>query len=186
MAEAENPIRKVPIEDEDSLFVGLLTEHQLSLVLYIRSLMPGDPASVDVVQQTNSKIWEKRGGFELGTNFRAWSFAIARFEVLNHRKKQARDARLTFSDDLEDTIASELEGLNDDLLERHEALRHCLETLPTNSRQILMQRYESSESLAQFANRIGRSVGGIKVSLNRLRNSLADCIERRLLTGESR
>ena len=53
-----------------------------------------------MVQQTNAKLWEKRTEFELGTNFQAWSSAIARYEVLNYRKKQARDARLTFSDEL--------------------------------------------------------------------------------------
>ena len=168
----------------DSQIVGLLTEYQLSLVLYVRSLMPSDPAAGDVVQQANARIWEKRGEFELGTNFRAWAFAIARFEVLNHRKRQARDARLTFSEDLENTITSELETLDDDLLTRHEALRHCLESLKPKSRQLLMLRYESSETMAQFADRIGRSVGGIKVSLNRLRTTLADCIERKLLAGE--
>lgn len=174
-----------PIPDcGDSQIVGLLTEYQMSLVLYIRSLMPSDAQYQDVVQQSNARIWEKRGEFELGTNFRAWAFAIARFEVLNHRKRQARDARLTFSEDLETTIASELASLDDDLMSRHEALRHCLDSLKPKNRQLLMLRYESSETLAQFAARIGQTVGGAKVTLHRLRASLSECINRRLLAGD--
>ncbi|MCB9875929.1 MAG: RNA polymerase subunit sigma-24, partial [Planctomycetaceae bacterium] len=88
-------------DDRDSRFVNELTTNQLSLSLYVRSLLPGDSAAHDVAQQANAKIWEKRGEFELGTNFKAWAFSIARYEVLNYRKRQSRDARLVFSDDLE-------------------------------------------------------------------------------------
>ena len=48
------------------------------------------------------------GDFTLGTNFKAWAFSVARYEVLNYRKQQARDARLVFSEELEETFAEEL------------------------------------------------------------------------------
>ena len=173
------------IHDESS-FVTQLTECQLPLRLYARALMPGDGAASDVVQQANTKIWEKRGDFRPGTNFKAWAMAIARFEVLNHRKRQSRDARLRFSDELETTVASEIAGLTGDLLDRHEALRECMKSLKPESRELLMRRYASKETLAEFSSRLGRSVGGVKVTLCRLRTSLAECIERRLLApGES-
>lgn len=83
--------------ERDAQFVTELTTNQLQLSLYVRSLLPGDSAAHDVAQQANAKIWEMRAEFELGTNFKAWAFSIARYEVLNYRKKQARDARLVFS-----------------------------------------------------------------------------------------
>ena len=110
-----------PLEHDDSAFVAQLTECQVPLGLYVRSLMPGDRAAGDVVQQANAKIWEKRADFQPGTNFKAWAMSIARFEVLNYRKQQARDTRLTFSDELEVTIASEMAEMDDDFAERHEA-----------------------------------------------------------------
>lgn len=173
-----------PNPQNDSAFVAQLTECQVPLSLYIRSLMPGDRAAADVVQQANAKIWEKRGDFELGTNFKAWAMSIARYEVLNYRKQQARDARLRFSDELETTIANEMEGIEDDLAIRHEALKACLKGMKAENRELLMRRYESRETLSDFASRAGRSVGGLKVTLHRLRNSLAACIERKLLAGE--
>ncbi|WP_372716679.1 sigma-70 family RNA polymerase sigma factor [Novipirellula sp.] len=168
---------------DEATFVGQLTECQLPLMLYVRALMPGDHVASDVIQQTNTKIWEKRADFEPGTNFKAWAFAIARFEVLNHRKQQARDARLRFSDELEVTVADELVALDDDLLQRHAALRECMKSLKPESRELLMCRYASAEPLAEFSKRVGRSVGGIKVTLHRLRSKLADCIEQRLVTS---
>jgi len=38
-------------------FVAALTEIQLSLRLYVQSLMPGDAAAHDVVQQANATLW---------------------------------------------------------------------------------------------------------------------------------
>lgn len=164
----------------DSEFVAELTKCQSALVLYVRSLMAGNHAAEEVVQQANAKIWQKRSDFQLGSNFRAWAFAIARFEVLNYRKQQARDARLQFSDELEQVIAVEAVELCDDLVERQHALKLCLDELKAESRELLMSRYGSPESLAEFAARVGRSVGGLRVTLTRLRSALTQCIQRRI------
>lgn len=170
----------IQADDDNDAFVADLTMIQSTLGLFVRGLLPGDQGAEEVVQQANAKIWQKRAEFTPGTNFKAWALAVARFEVLNYRKQQARDARLKFSDELEHTIASEVAEMDDCLLERHEALRACLETLKPESRELLMVRYDKGERLADFAKRVGRSVGGVKVTLSRIRSSLAKCIERRI------
>ena len=168
---------KQPSDDDD--FVAELTNFQAALHLYVRGLMPGDPGLEEVVQQSNAVIWQKREAFELGTNFRAWALAIARIEVLNYRKQQARD-RLRLSDELAETIASETTELDRDLNDHHVALRKCLDELKPESRDVLMTRYSSQESLSVLAERFGRSVGGLRVALTRLRSQLLGCVERRL------
>ena len=50
--------------------------------------MPGDPQADDVVQETNTKVWEKRRDFENGTHFKAWILSIARFHVRKCRYSQ--------------------------------------------------------------------------------------------------
>jgi len=165
--------------ESEAQFVTELTACQLPLTLYIRSLLPGDSAAGDVAQQTNAKIWEKRDEFEPGTNFKAWAFAIARYEVLNYRKQQARDARFVFSQELEKTIASEIEH-TDHFEERQEALRLCLQELRPRDRELLVSRYATSATLAEYAEVVGRSAGGLKVTLHRLRTALLECMKRRL------
>ena len=166
--------------ERDTAIVNLLTEHQLGLRLYVQSLLPGDSSAPDVTQQANTKIWEKRADFELGTNFKAWAFAIARFEVLNYRKQQARDSRLLFSDELEEIIAAEMEEQVEDFEQRQGALRLCLEKLKPKDRDLIRNRYFERTPLKDYAERIGRSPGGLKVTLHRLRNTLRVCIERQL------
>lgn len=170
--------------DNEAEFVAMLTASQNAIALAVRALMPGERSADEVVQQTNAKLWQKRDEFEVGTNFRAWANAIARFEVLNFRKQQARDARITFSDELEQTIVAETAGIDDETANRQLALRDCLNQLKPKSREILLSRYTGEETLTQLAARVGRSVGGMKVTLSRLRTALSECIQRRLLAEE--
>lgn len=170
------------LQDRESHVVAQLTEVQLPLRLYVQSLLPGDPAARDVAQQANATIWRKRADFEPGTNFKAWAFAVARFEVLNYRKQQARDARLVFSEELEATFAEELAGHSDDLERRHAALKLCLEQLRPKHRELILHRYASPGTLQEFSEKSGNTVGGLKVTLHRLRNALLGCIEKHIGT----
>ena len=173
--------------EHESAFVAQLTDMQMPLRLYVQSLMPGDSAAHDVVQQANATLWKKREDFTLGTNFKAWAFSVARYEVLNYRKQQARDSRLVFGEELEQIIAEDRSERDDDTEQRHEALKGCLEKLRQQDRELLLHRYTASAgTLDEFAERVGRSVGGLKVTLHRLRNALLGCIEKQLGTTEAR
>jgi RNA polymerase sigma-70 factor (ECF subfamily) len=166
--------------EQESRIVESLTAIQLPLRIYIQSLLPGDSAAADVAQQANALIWRKRDTFEIGTNFKAWSFAIARYEVLNYRKRQARDSMLVFSNELEETIAEELSGRSDTIEHRHEVLQACMAKLRPSERKLLLHRYASAGTLQDFAEQTGRSVGGLKVTLFRLRSALLQCINKGL------
>ncbi|MEO8352595.1 MAG: sigma-70 family RNA polymerase sigma factor [Chthoniobacteraceae bacterium] len=171
--------------ERESQFVTLLTEHQLGLRLYVQSLLPGDSAAKDVAQHANATLWQKRDDFTLGTNFKAWAFSVARFEVLNYRKQQARDSRLIFSEELEATFADELAGHSDELERRHEALQQCLGKLREKDRALLLHRYSKAGTLQEFAAAAGRTVGGLKVTLHRLRSALLACMGKQLGTLEA-
>jgi RNA polymerase sigma-70 factor (ECF subfamily) len=147
--------------------------------------MPGDRSAPDVAQQANAKIWEKRSEFELGTNFKAWAFAIARYEVLNYRKQQLRDSRMHFSSELETQLSEDMEVREDSLEMRQEALSKCLEMLDERHRELLMHRYASTATLGEVASQTNRSVGSLKVTLHRLRSKLLSCINRRMAGGEA-
>ena len=153
--------------EKESAFVAELTDIQMPLRLYVQSLLPGDSGAHDVAQQANALLWRKRDDFTPGTNFKAWAFSVARYEVLNYRKTLARDARLglVFSSELEDVMTEELPHEPDDLDQRQDALRHCLEKLRPVDKQLILSRYYKNETLQDFADQVGRSVGGLKVIL---------------------
>lgn len=85
-----------------------LTSHQPDLHAFVRSLMPGDASADDVVQQANLVVWRKRSTFKQGTDFRSWLFAIARLEVLAHRKKAGRRSWLVIDDALTQSLSDSI------------------------------------------------------------------------------
>lgn len=167
--------------DHDADIVALLTAHQSALRLYVHSLLPGDPAAADVTQQANSTIWKKRADFTPGTHFKAWIFSIARFEVLNHRRRLTRErSRFVFCEQLEDLIEAELPHQESAMEERQGALQHCLGKLRSKDRNLIHHRYVHRTPLGEYARDVGRSVGGLKVTLHRIRTALAQCINHQL------
>ena len=159
-------------------FVSLLTAHQNSLRAYIVSLMPGDPQVNDVLQETNLTLWKKRERFQLGSNFTAWSFAVARFAVKEHRSRHFRDQRrLVFSDALLDVISFTPEEAAPDQVEGRE---RCLGKLSDADRSIVRARYTKGNSLEKHSKETGRSAGSLRVSLFRIRGALRKCIRREL------
>ncbi len=169
-----------PDNNRDASFVAQLTAYQQNLLVYVRCLMPGDENADEVLQRTNAKIWEKRESFQIGSNFRAWAMAVARYEVLSYRKQLARDARIVLSDELEQTIAEEVKKFQDNFADRRGALEACLNELDTNSRRMLLARYSSPVSVSELAKHFGRSAGGFRVTLSRLRSKLMECVEAKL------
>lgn len=168
-------------QDEDSEeFVRELTSHQSAMLAYIRSLAPGGAGARDLLQEVNITLWQKRDHFELGTNFKAWAFQTIRYHLLNHRRRLVSQGWLVFDDDLINRMAPGFELEPDELEERHLALRHCLQRLRPQDREILHHRYATQSSLQEYADRTNRSAGTLKAILFNLRAALKRCIERQL------
>jgi len=120
-------------------FVSLMTEHQSDLWAFILAQLPGSPDVADILQKTNLTLWTKQDQFELGTNFKAWAFSTARFEVLTHLKKAKRGGWLTFRDDLSEIIASESEDAFDEQSQRLQQLDKCIQKLKPDDQDLLRQ-----------------------------------------------
>ncbi len=69
-------------------FVGSLTGSQRKLYAFILSLVRHPADADDILQETNLVLWRKAGEFEAGTSFEAWSFRVAHFQVMDHRKRR--------------------------------------------------------------------------------------------------
>ena len=170
--------------DLSAEFVSLLTRHQPDLWSYIITLMPGDPDTADVLQKTNLVLWTKQRDFEPGSNFRAWAFAVARFEVLAHLKRNKREGIVLLDEELLERIAHEAPDALAPSELRLAALERCLNKLRPQDRELLDHRYRTALGLEEFAARVGRSVSALSVTLHRLRGSLRKCVQDQFLAEE--
>lgn len=172
------------LQGSESEFVANLVSHQAALHVLLSGLLPGEPDIDDILQQTNIVLWEKRADFEPGTNFKAWAFAVARWEARAWRTKKHRKDWLIIDEELTQVLierieAAPLEETSDSL----SALRECLGKLRESDRLLLLSHYQHERSLKKCAQIFGRTVNSLKVALFRLRGNLRRCIQSRLSLG---
>lgn len=160
-------------------FVRQLTENQNRLYAYVYSLLADHNRASDVLQETNVVLWRKINDFQSSKPFLPWAFAVARFQVLAHLRDRKRD-RILLDENLAEVISVEAEEKAELFNVPRETLAQCVETLAPASRELIQLRYMKHLSVREVAESVERTVSATKVSLMRIRRTLADCIERRL------
>lgn len=158
-------------------FAQELTAIQRQLFMYITTLVNVPADADDVLQEVNRVIWEKFEEFRPGTNFAAWAYKIAYYEVLTFRKRKARE-KLQFKDETLELLARDATQLLSDESAQRLALRGCLEKLPDADRELISQRYLSDTDMHAMAEQLGRSEKSLYRSLARIRSMLLECIQR--------
>lgn len=163
----------------DDEVVTQLTAHQAEILSYIYSLLPGDASVNDVMQRTNLVLWKKRQMFRKGTNFRAWAFSIARWEVRAFLKESKRKDWLVIDEELAQHITETMmdSAEENSMHELRSALEHCMQKLKPDESELITHRYHTDAPLKDYAKSCGRPLGSIRVSLCRIRATLKRCIE---------
>ncbi|MEM6257728.1 MAG: sigma-70 family RNA polymerase sigma factor [Planctomycetota bacterium] len=169
-----------PLGQSDA-FVVQITACQSRLYAYILTLTGDREQAREVLQETNLVIWRKAEDFEPGTNFIAWVFRIARFQVMAHRQKIARD-RLVFDDELLTGI-TDIFDEDDPYDDRQEALSDCIQAITPNHRNLLNIRYRDGLSVKEIASQLSKSPNAVAKVLHRTRLALMKCIEQKLSGG---
>jgi len=167
----------------DETFVRNLTGCQNRLYAYVLSLVPDAEAAQEVLQEANVAIWKNAANFTPGSDFNAWACTMARFAVLAYRRDRGRD-RLVFDDDVVEALAHSAEQRPDSLHSRSVALEECLQLLPGEHRELIARRYAENLTVAELAHAMGRTAGTMATLLYRIRQSLLDCVQRKLTARE--
>lgn len=168
--------------DRTEEFVRLLGHTRRHRFAYLMSLMNDRNDVEEVLQETDLVLWRKFDDFELGTNFTAWSCRVAFNQMRAWRQKQHR-SRLQFSNEFLDAVATHLDTQTERYDQRLETLRACVRSLPDRHQQLIQQRYTDGDKIESIAARTGRSLDAIYRMLSRIRDSLRDCVSRKMEAG---
>jgi len=103
---------------------------------------------------------------------------IARYNILNYRKKYTKKPMM-LNDDVLERINS-LPVDNSDSNRRIDALRKCMELLPGNSSRLIKMRYSDGIDVKDISQRLDRSMPWVYKILSRVHITLMRCINRRL------
>lgn len=160
-------------------FIRAFTQSQRKLFLYLLPLLGNATDADEVLQETNLIIWAKWRQFELGTNFLAWSRAIARLEVFRYRR--SRSHKMTFlEDDILELVAQRTADVTDESEQRQEALNECVSELRPKDRELIQLRYAAGANGEKVAEQINRPSNSVYQSLGRIRRVLMECVRMKL------
>lgn len=161
-------------------FVRELISSQDDIYYFIRSLCGNPTVAADIRQDVNLILWRKREKYRPGTNFKAWAFKIAKFEVKSHLRSEKKNTSITSDPELLDLFAKEFPDTLNQFPEREAALLECMKHLTTKDTELLKHHYWTSQGLENLARATGRSVSTLTSRLWQLRQSLRHCINRRM------
>lgn len=164
-------------------FMKLFSQHQRTVYLYLRGMLPTSGDVDDVFQETCMVLWREFDKFEIGTNFGAWACTIAFNRVRAWRTKRSRDS-LVFSDAFLAAVSQEMIDHGDHYIARADALQNCVAKLPPHHRELIDSRYGAEKSIVWIASKSNRSEDAVYRMLSRIRASLHDCVTHSLRTGE--
>lgn len=156
-----------------------LLRHDKRILRYIMTFIPRREDAEEVLQRVATALWEKYAGFDRDREFLPWALRFAYIEVLNFRKEQARN-RLVFDVELLDRLKETREQLDPMLERQRTALQFCLKRIDEVGLSLLRRRYCDSERACSIAEESGQSIKALYRKLDRIREKIAHCIEKRL------
>jgi RNA polymerase sigma-70 factor, ECF subfamily len=166
-------------ENQSESFLVLVTRAQRALHAFILKLVPSLHDADDILQQTNLVLWGKQAEFTPGTDFLAWAFRIARYQVMAYRKRQSLD-RLVFGDEFIERLACRIDTRDELLDAKRELLGDCFQKLSAMQQQLLADHYADELSGREIAEKTGSKIDAVFQALHRTRQTLLECITRGL------
>jgi RNA polymerase sigma-70 factor, ECF subfamily len=131
-------------------------------------------AAEDVCQEVWLLAIERFDGFDARRGeFRNWLLGIARHRVLHHHRRVMNEADAAESDGPSEALPP-LDML--ELGERANVVRAALLCLDSNHRRVLMDKYADGLSVAEIADRTGRSAKAVESLLARARDRLRELL----------
>jgi RNA polymerase sigma-70 factor (ECF subfamily) len=160
-------------------FLPLFLNHQVGVRAFIGSLVRDAHARDDLFQEVALTLWHEFPRYDRSRSFGAWARGIAANKVLQRWHKDNRQP-VPFAPEAIQALLDAYERSETREPLEAEALEHCLKQLPEKSRLLLALRYERSLKLGEIAQRLQTTLDAVHKALSRIRERLAQCVERRL------
>jgi RNA polymerase sigma-70 factor, ECF subfamily len=163
-------------------FLTLLRRHEPALRAVVAMLVREAQLREDVWQEVTVALWRSFGGYDAARPFGPWARTVAVRQVLKVLRGHRRES--AFPADTAELTMPLFEARDEQMDERREALRRCVEMLPAGSRRLLTLRYVEERACPEIAGATGQSLDAVHQSLSRLRARLGECIRRRMAQAE--
>ncbi len=165
--------------DQETAMRLMLAQEPL-LLGYLRAIVGGRTLAEDLFQDLMVLVLRKHADIPNAEALPGWSRRAGRFLALKALEKRARERPV---------MDEELMGLLEVDASEHDkespgayldALERCRSRLPAHARDLLDLRYSQDLPGATIAERLGRPLNTVYVTISRLHRTLEQCIRARL------
>ncbi len=162
-------------------FTRHFAESERAMQAFAFSLVPNRSDVDDILQETLKTIWSKFDDYDPDRPFLPWANRFVYRQVQMHRRSHAIRSKYVFTEETFEQLANSSQPAS---LERDQvmsqALEKCLRKLSAKQRELVERRYLAEGSLKSLAEESGRSADALYKTLQRIRESLFRCINKRL------
>ncbi len=150
---------------------------------FVTSLVRNFQDRDDVLQETGVAVLESFSRYNPTQSFVGWAIGIARNQVRLHCRRKNRQ-RLAFDSESVDALARAFsEAAPAD--ERLGLLGECLKALGARAQRLCRLRYEQDLKPAAIGRQTGMGANAVAKTLQRIRDRLRECIERKVLEARA-
>ena len=164
--------------DPTTELLRLVEEHQTALWRYLRFLGASHAEAEDLVQETFIRVWQRPFEIRSPESSLAYLRKVARSRLLMLLRTRGRRPAVA---NLEEAERIWLEFATGDGGDRRiDALEACVEALSQRSRRAVQLTYGEQLDATEIAAQLELKPEGLRTLLRRVRESLKECVERRL------
>lgn len=156
------------------------------LYAYVRHQLADTQATEDVTQEVFVAVFLKPQTFAGNARFSTWLCGIAKNKCVDWWRKQRGPMALAPLDenDQDDQVDPNWDFVsNMETQQDNEAMRKCIDKLPTDHREAIFWVYFHEEGLEAVAKHLDCPMGTVKSRLFNARKKLRDCMSRWLRGG---
>lgn len=134
----------------------------------------------DVLQDVAVAVIDSFGCYDPQRPFVAWAIGVARNQVGLYLRRRRRE-RLVFDDETVARLALAFAEVSPQQTRALDFLQDCLKSLEGRARTLCDLRYRDDLKPAAIADSVGMTANSVAKALQRVRDQLRDCIERKAL-----
>jgi RNA polymerase sigma factor (sigma-70 family) len=174
--------------EAQAVFEILVRENEAMLMTYLRAAVRNQSTVEDIFQETMLVAWRRLNEYDRSCPFGPWVRGIAAKLIMAHFRKAKSDIMITGCETLE-YLSRQIEHIHerpgDTWEQKIDALKHCIEALQDNYREMIELRYFKHQPASRISEITKISLEAVRKRLQRARAQLLDCLKRKKVIMET-
>jgi RNA polymerase sigma-70 factor (ECF subfamily) len=160
-------------------FAQQWTRVQPIVASYVRSMILSFHDAEDVIQEVAVAFAVSFERYDPERPVVPWVLSIARHKVVDYVRSAGKTPTV-FDEKTLESLAHAYDSVQDESQEIQQALLGCTKKLNKRPRHVVNLRYMRDMSVGEIAQRLGMSNTAVYVMLHRVKDVLAECVQRKL------